>query len=175
MALEPLSLRAYAQRRKSLGLPGGSLPAVRKAIVTGRLVEAVVIVAGVKKIGDPELADREWVANTDPGKQGRDPDDTDGGGDESPLGLALAREKHWKAEMAELQFRQKAGELVESADVQAQFVDLCTTVRNKLLGLPSRMKQAHPDLTLDELATLDTYVRESLEELAAEPVVEATS
>jgi hypothetical protein len=170
LALEPLSLRGYAAHRRSLGLTGGTLPAVRKAIARERLVESVVTVAGVKKIADPELADREWAANTDPSKLpiGFLEDDEDGEQQESPMVLAAAREKHWKAERAELEFRKLAGELVDAAEVRAQFVDLCTTARNKLLGLPNRMKQAHPDLTLQHLATLDQYVRESLEELPEE-------
>lgn len=176
MALEPLSLRAYAAHRRSLGLTGGTLPAVRKAITTERLQASLVKVAGVTKIADPELADREWSANTDPGRgfteDGEDVDEKP----ESPMVRAAAREKHWKAERAEIEVRRLAGELVDAEEVQAEFVDLCTTVRNKLLGLPNRMKQAHPDLTLQHLATLDQYVRESLEDLPDDvDAVEAAS
>lgn len=178
MSVTPISLRAYAAHRKSLGLTGGSLPAVRKAITAGRLLESLVTVDGVKKIADPDLANREWEANTDPtrgvigfsgGNDGDGGDDDDDDRPQSPIVVAAAREKHWKAERAELEFRKAAGELVDAKEVQAQFVDLCTSARNKLLGLPSRMKQAHADLTLQHLATLEQYVRESLEDLPEPP------
>jgi hypothetical protein len=57
--MKPLSLRAYAKRRNC------SHVAVRNAIKAGRLVKSVVDVDGQPKIADPELADREWKANTD--------------------------------------------------------------------------------------------------------------
>lgn len=58
-----LSIRAYAASRKERGLPGGSHTAVRKAIATGR------ITALPDGTIDPEQADREWGAQTDPSKQ----------------------------------------------------------------------------------------------------------
>lgn len=55
-----MSLRAYAKRR------GVSAEAVSKAISVGRLKASVVLVNGAPKIADPDLADREWGANTRP-------------------------------------------------------------------------------------------------------------
>jgi phage terminase Nu1 subunit (DNA packaging protein) len=173
MAQNPLSLRAYAQHRKQLGLPGGSLQSVQRAIKRERI--SVVLVDGVKRIPDPEAADREWAANTDHSRasgaikdlvDGVEGDALEDGNDGPSLSKESAREKHWKAHLAELTYRQRAGELVGAAAVAAEYSDFCTTVRTKLLGLPSRMKQAHPDLSLEQLATLDDYVREALEELA---------
>lgn len=57
---KPLSFLAYAKRR------GVSSEAVRKAHSDGRLRESVVMVNGKPKIRDPEVADREWDANTRP-------------------------------------------------------------------------------------------------------------
>lgn len=57
----PLSLAAYARRR------GVSTVAVSKAIAAGRLADSVTRDArGAPKIADPDLADREWTANTRP-------------------------------------------------------------------------------------------------------------
>lgn len=53
-----MSLRAYGRRR------GVSGEAVSKAVDDGRLVRSVVVVRGQPKIADPDLADREWEANT---------------------------------------------------------------------------------------------------------------
>lgn len=55
----PLSLTAYAKRR------GVSAVAVSKAVAAGRLSASVVRdERGAPKIGDVDLADREWSANT---------------------------------------------------------------------------------------------------------------
>src|SRR5881628_3075144 len=64
---ELISLRAYARSRKERGLPGGSLPAVQKAIQTKR------ITAGEGGI-DPEAADEAWARNTEQGRATRGQD-----------------------------------------------------------------------------------------------------
>ncbi len=168
MALEPLSLRAYAGRRKSLGLPGGTLPAVRKAILGGRLQGSVVTVAGVKKIADPELADREWLAHTDPtrGLAGFHEDEDEK--PDSPMVLAAAKEKHWKALTAELAYRERAGEVVEAAGMQSAIEKDYALVRSRMLGLASRLKQRRPDVEVEVLAVLDELVREDLEALSSQ-------
>ena len=58
-----LSIRAYAQHRAALGLPGASHTAVRKAIQSGR------ITAEADGTVDPERADAQWAGQTDPAKQ----------------------------------------------------------------------------------------------------------
>jgi hypothetical protein len=86
--------------------------------------------------------------------------------DATNLATASAREKHWRAELAELNYKQRAGELVNAAEMTAAMADAFSTVRTKLLGLPSKAKQQLPHLTLAELATLDEIVREALEGLS---------
>lgn len=54
-----LSLRQYAEHRKSLGLRGGSLRAVQKALETER------IHAEPDGRIEPDRSDREWASNTD--------------------------------------------------------------------------------------------------------------
>jgi hypothetical protein len=56
-----MSLGAYARRG------GVSKVAVSKAIAAGRFHASVVRIDGAPKIGDPDLADREWAANSRPG------------------------------------------------------------------------------------------------------------
>lgn len=57
---KPLSLRAYARSRRARGLAGGSLAAVQKAIVSGRIqvVEKGLI--------NPAEADQQWLAQSGP-------------------------------------------------------------------------------------------------------------
>lgn len=168
MSAAPLSLRAYARHR------GCTLRSVQKAIRGRRLVASIVQVEGKPRIADPELADREWAANTDHTRSpGRAIDDLEELDDEDAPGGSLtsaaAREKHWKAELAELTYKQRAGELVLAAEMQAEITDTFSTVRSRLLGVPSKVKQAHPELPLAVLATIDDAIREALEELATAP------
>lgn len=57
-----LSLRKYAEHRKALGLRGGTLQAVQKALATGRI-------SAVEGLIDPAVADQAWAERTDPMKQ----------------------------------------------------------------------------------------------------------
>lgn len=171
MAREPLSLRAYAAWRKDRGLPGGSLQAVQKAIERGRVAAAVTPVDGVKKIADPELADREWAAHTDQSRRGLagfGGDDGDGTEIEPPeIVKASTRLKQAQARTAELNYRKLAGQLLEVEDAEGEWSDFCSNLRNTLLSLPNRLKQRHSDISLDVLATLDELLRADLSELAA--------
>lgn len=54
-----LTQAEYARRRKARGLSGGSREAVRRAVDAGR-----ISAFGPDKQIDPELADRQWAANT---------------------------------------------------------------------------------------------------------------
>jgi hypothetical protein len=167
MAQDALSLRAYAQHRKASGLPGGTLKAVQKAIADDRI--SVVTIDGRTRIADPAVADREWAANTDhvrsPGLMGED-DGLDDEGEGGEFRNAAARERHWKALTAELNYRQRAGELVNAADLQAELAETFSTVRTRVLGIPSKLKQRLPHLSFADLAAVDQEVREALEELA---------
>ena len=79
-----------------------------------------------------------------------------------------ARTEHLKAELLELERQQKLGTLIPVAEVQAKWVQLVTTARTKLLGLPSKAKQHIPDLDIDAISTLDQLVRQCLDDLADE-------
>lgn len=96
-------------------------------------------------------------------------DDDDGGGPPEDVSLVeqTAREKFWKANLAELDYRKRSGELVEAKDVEAQLSDLFANCRNKLLGVPSRARQQDPVLTRDQILLVEGLIREALEELAS--------
>ena len=70
--MKRLSIRQYAEHRKSKGLPGQSHTAVRKAIASGR------VSLGEDGKLDPERADAQWAATTDVSK--RRPSKPSGGG-----------------------------------------------------------------------------------------------
>jgi hypothetical protein len=183
----PMSLRAYARRR------GVTAMAVSKAIKSGRLAKSVVRdAAGDPKIADPDLADREWDRSTDlskapgyvkqrasaarpprgesravaaPGAAAPPPA---GEPDDLSLAVESAREKFWKANTAELDYRERAGELVKAAEVKGKITDSFKKVSTRLLGIPTRAKQQIPHLTVADIGTIDELVREALEELYVE-------
>jgi excisionase family DNA binding protein len=79
-----------------------------------------------------------------------------------------ARTEYLKAELLELERKEKEGLLVRSADVQAKWVEVVTISRTKVMGVVSKAKQRVPDLTQDQISILEDIVREALEELAEE-------
>lgn len=181
-----MSCRAYAKRR------GVSAMAVSEAIKNGRLVKSVVRNEfDQPKIADPDLADREWEANTDSTKRANaaggvdriagipierlEDDDgeavppkreLDDSGAET-VASATQRLKAAQADLAELKFKEAARELVPARDVEARLVSVFTSCKTRLLAIPSRARQALPHLTNADVASLETLVREALEELTA--------
>lgn len=162
---DSVTLTAYAKRR------GVSVMTISRACKKGRLRECVVRDASGKAIGisDPELADREWEKNSDyTDAPQRAPKTSSPAGEEVSMSDAAAREKHWKALLAETKYKREAGELVPAAEVEERVRDDYAQVRTKLLGIPSRARQSLPHLTVGDLAVIESLVRESLEELAGD-------
>lgn len=185
MSDSPISLRAYAKRR------GCSAMSVSVAVRDGRLSRSVVRDEhGQPKIGDPDLADREWEANTDPVKRAN----AAGGVNVPPryappappveeleadapvkqfddegaetIGSATQRLKAAQADLAELKFRTEAGGLVPAHDVEMRLVTVFTACKTRLLAIPSRARQALPHLVAADLGVLESLIREALEDLA---------
>ncbi len=172
-----ISLRAYARRRKC------SLQAVQRAIHRERLQNSLARDArGRVQIGDPDLADQEWLANTDlsraPGYVKTRGAVTPAGrrrrGGINTLAESSAREKHFAALTAELKYGEASHQLVDRDRVLAVHVDVFTRIKTKLLGLPTRTKAALPHLAVADVATIDAIVREVLEELADLPLTPPT-
>lgn len=80
-----------------------------------------------------------------------------------------ARTEHLKAELLELERKQKEQILVKAEEVEAKWVEIITMARTKLLGIPTKAKQRIPDLDTDAVGILDDIVREALEDLATTP------
>jgi hypothetical protein len=186
-----MTLTAYAKRR------GVSAMTVSRAVKKGRLRASVVRDEnGDPKIGDPDLADREWESNTDytdaPQRApntppsaavqpppvptfSKPPDPADDEPRDPPevqpsdatIATSAAREKHWKAKLAELKYREEAGELIPAADVERRLIETFTSSKTKLLGVPSRARQALPHLSVADIGVLEGLVREALEDLAS--------
>ena len=79
-----------------------------------------------------------------------------------------ARTEHLKAELLELERKQKEALLVSAAEVEAKWVEIITLARTKILGIPTKAKQRIPDLDTDAIGLLEDIVRETLEDLSGE-------
>lgn len=166
-----MSLRAYARRR------GVSAEAVSKAIMSGRLQASVVTVGGAPKIGDVELADREWEANTQPRADIPRGDPPEDGAAKVPnynesraiREAHAARREGALADLAEIEVREKLEELVPVDEARAYIVDRFAIVKTKILGVPTRVAQRFPHIATELEPVVDEFLREVLEELAVEP------
>ena len=182
-ATRPMSIRAYARRR------GTSAPSVLRAIKQQRLSKSLVFVGGKAQIGDPDLADQEWAQNTDLGRAPTyikvraavtagavtpvtavSPAPAMNG---TTLTEAAASEKFWRARLAEQEFLERTGQLIQVKDHEARLNDaqsrwagLLALVRTKLLAVPSMVKGDCNELTLRHVAAIDARIRAALEAIA---------
>lgn len=171
---KPISQRAYAEHR------GCVLSAVQRAIKDGRLSMSLTQDArGHNKIISAEVADREWEANTRP--QPRDPSEVDWDGDddgepEGHISLMEATRLHeiekWKRakikrEGDELDLDKRRGDLITIEEARRTVIDEYTSVKTKLLGVPTRARQRLQHLTADDVRVIDDLIREALEALSS--------
>ena len=77
-----------------------------------------------------------------------------------------ARTEHLKAELLEIERKQKEQQLVDSKQVQAKWLEVISIAKNKVIGIPSKAKQRIPELDVSAMNCLEDIVRESLEEIA---------
>lgn len=177
-----VSQREYARRR------GVTHRAVQKAIMAGR------IMAHDGKI-DPAQADTDWPLNTDPSKpkgtatereMRRDnptaapPDDdqprarhadgprADGPRADGAMHYAQSRavREAYEARLKKLEYEREAGKLIDAQAAAAEWQRAIGIARNKVLGLPTKIRTRLPKLTPEDVAAIELLVRETLEELA---------
>lgn len=84
------------------------------------------------------------------------------------LEVSEARLMAAKAEIAELDAGERRGELISVEQARADVIDKFTTVRTKILGVPSRVAQRFPKLAPEIVPVLEDLLREALTELADE-------
>lgn len=147
-----MSLRAYAKRR------GVVVESVSQAVKEERLRESVVRVRGEPKIADPELADREWEANTRPR--------VDRAAAASPLLEPRRRREQAAAELAELALAQRRGEVILIADARRDVMEKFAIVKARILAVPARAAQRLPHLASAIMPVFTELLHEALEELA---------
>ena len=150
-----------------------SKAAVHKAMSSGRLTGAVLEKDGRKWLHQERAFDL-WERNTDPSKQYREAKAHEVGatpdGEIPSFNESRARTEHLKAELLQLEFDEKAETLVKSDEIKADWLQIVTTARTKVLGIPSKAKQRIPDLDENAMTMLENIVRETLEDLVTENV-----
>ena len=87
-------------------------------------------------------------------------------GDLPAYTISQQRKAYEQANLLELERREKEGQLVERAAVEATLSALAVEVRTKLRAVPSRARQRIPHLTPEEVVILTDLVDESLQALA---------
>lgn len=175
------TLRGYARHRKRLGLPGGTLRAVQKAIEFGR----------IKPEPDGRLdvatCDADWTKNTDERRQPNDPAScaptrtrARGGtqihkDDESGESFTFAEERTRKERidrrLKELDLKVRLGELVDVDRAAALNFRVARQIRSRLEAIPDRLAEILAAETspqsVDEL--LRSELAKVLELLGADP------
>jgi len=111
-----MSQRQYSSHK------GLSHAAVQKAISTGRISTLP------NGMIDSEMADREWEANT-----------TAPTGETAKLTKARLALTVMKAKLADLQYKQLAGELLPKAEVQTATFNAFRQIRDRMLNIPDRV------------------------------------
>lgn len=178
-----VSLRKYGSMR------GVSGEAVRKAIKTGRLVNAVRYNDKGQPCVDVEVADREWVKNTDGSKQSLlDPehrlsanahppgvtDDDEAAvskGGVPAIHKSKAITEAYKARLAKLEFEEKSGKLIDAEKVRLEQFTAGRMIRDAIMSVPDRISAklasitdphtVHRELHAELVAALDRIIRDA--------------
>lgn len=160
-----MKIREYARHR------GCSHVAVLDAIKSGKLIKAVSVDSKGNKSIDPEIADQEWTPGQKEIFKEHDPNKSS---EETQANLnvassyakARAVRENFQARLAQLEYEEAAGKLVDAETVKNQWVQVASIVRTKILGVPAKARQRIPELTNDAYLVLETIIREALEELS---------
>jgi hypothetical protein len=135
------------------------------AIKNGRLTEGISK-QGIRYKIDLEVAKAQWFGRAMPKPEELEEYQEGPEQDHSipTLDKSQANEKYWKAKTAELNYRERAGELIEAAAVQRTYDDEVVACRTKLLAIGSRIRQ-RIDMTEEGYGLVEELIEESLEEL----------
>ena len=166
-----ISQRAYALHR------GCARSTLQWAIKSGRLKNSLEIPAkGSARIISAEAADAEWNANTAQSPEGRK-DDAEAqrslSVDKIDYNEARRRKEIQSLKQSTLATEQserdaavEIDDLVSKKAVTAMLVTEYTHIRTKVLGLPTRIRQRIPHVTMADGKVIASLCRELLEGLA---------
>jgi phage terminase Nu1 subunit (DNA packaging protein) len=79
---------------------------------------------------------------------------------------ARARREDSLARMAEIDFEERAGKLVDANEMKAEWLKLITEAKTRLLSVPVKCKSRIPGLSALDVSIIENVIRDELEELA---------
>ena len=91
----------------------------------------------------------------------------DGDGEVPPYAVSRARSEAERARLLELERLEREGALLDRAAAEAAIAQAVAIAKTRLLGVPSRLKQQIPRLTVQEVGTVESLIREALEEVSS--------
>jgi hypothetical protein len=124
-----VSLREYARMR------GLDKESVRLAVHDGRLSKSVTK-KGTRYDIDPEVADQEWKANTNPAKQNNTKKKIS---DAPSMAQARAVREMYAARLTQLEFEERSGLLCKVEDVKLSAFKSARLTRDAMLNIPARV------------------------------------
>lgn len=132
-----VSMSQYAVMR------GITQAAVSAAIHSGRLVEAIQRDGKRIKL-DPDIADREWAANTQGGRGAAPQRLASGVGlpdaiESADFNASRAKRESYNAELARLEYEEKQATLVDAEAVKKAAFATARQVRDGMLNIPDRL------------------------------------
>lgn len=143
----------------------------------GRITDSVIKDEAGRTRFDPEKVVQEYVSKVSSNQAGaarsmrsleptayRPPS-----GDDLPdYNESRARAEFERANILEMDRRQREGELLLKSDVEKAWSDAISASKVKLLAIPTMVKQRIPHLDLEEVNIITDLVREALEDLSGE-------
>ena len=118
---------------------GVSRQAVYNALKLGKLNGA----RNGEGLIDVEIADRLWAASTDPQKGGDftkpRPSTVIGNGDRPTLAESKTLEAEYKAKLAQIEYEEKSGKLVDADKVKKEAFKVARITRDAMLAIPDRL------------------------------------
>ena len=159
---------ALITRKEAAEKMGVTIQAVYMAIKQGRLT-AIKDNQGKVVINSDTMLD-EWSRKSQPKAtrkiEHKSYKTSQSETDYPEYGESKARTEHLKAELLELERKEKEKSLVAVDEVNDTWQKIITNTRNKMLGVASKAQQRLPDLDNSAVSCIDDIVREALEELS---------
>ena len=158
-----MSMRAYAKHR------GIDVAAVSRAVKNGK-ISTVTSEDGKTRFINSEVADREWITNSDPARVKHIPTVTTEGKGAPSVNESAKVLKIYQAKLARLEYEEKAEKLHDVEACKRERFKSARSVRDAMLGIPDRLSAELAGET-DQFAIrkrLDDEIRQALENIADE-------
>jgi phage terminase Nu1 subunit (DNA packaging protein) len=174
-----MTMKEYASHRAGLGL-NGSLAMISRHVKNGKIPHTVD--GNGHKLISPEDADEAWKKNVSlshvrnlkqekfkrEGTEFESNEETES--EDVPDGMTFAQasavEKNYKAKLAKIEYEKEIGKLVPALEVESEWCKIISSLKTKILAVPSSIRQQDPTVTLSQINMIESAVRNALTEFA---------